>query len=97
MSAYEELQQYVAAMSEQSFQQADMLMQLTDQIKACAVYFENLTATTRDGSASTVKACFSEANRQLLIAARVLWDAGKAGSDWCGLSQPTLTLTRRKR
>ena len=95
MSTYGELVQLVSGISEETFQCAEMLVALSNQAKERAALFARLTATTGDRSADEVKASFNEANRQILIAARALMEAGKTGSEWCGNAQPQLTLRWR--
>lgn len=97
MSRYEELKQFVAALSGDTYKNAEDLVKCADNVKTCAAMFERLTATTQGNSAKAVGQAFQEAEKQLLIAARFLVEAAKAGYDWSEGFSPELNLVLKPR
>ena len=97
MSDYAELQQFVGAVSDEAQQDAYLLANCADNIERLAALFDRLTEATRDPSAKTVGTSFQSAQKQLLVAAKALVEAAKAGFTWSGESQPELKLVLRRR
>ena len=93
MSDYAELQQFVGAVSDEAQQDAYLLTNCADNIERLF----RLTEATRDPSAKTVGVSFRTAQKQLLIAAKALIEAAKAGYTWSGDSQAELKLVLRRR
>ena len=92
MSEYSELQQYVASLAANAQQSAEGIVAYSRRIEKSAALFDRLTATTNDRSAAEVGANFRDAQKQLLLAARALLEAAKAGGEWCGDSGPVKKL-----
>lgn len=97
MSDYEELQQFVKALSDDAQQNSYVLANCADNVERLVASFDRLTEATRDPSAKTVGVSFRTAQKQLLIAARALIEAAKAGYTWSGDSQAELKLVLRRR
>lgn len=97
MSDYAELQQFVGAVSDEAQQDAYLLANCADNIERLAASFNRLTEATRDPSAKTVGTSFQSAQKQLLVAAKALVEAAKAGFTWSGESQAELKLVLRRR
>lgn len=97
MSDYAELQQFVGAVSDEAQQDAYFLANCADNIERLVASFNRLTEATRDPSAKTVGTSFQSAQKQLLVAAKALVEAAKAGFTWSGESQAELKLVLRRR
>lgn len=97
MSDYAELQQFVGAVSDEAQQDAYLLTNCADNIERLVASFDRLTEASRDPSAKTVGVSFRTAQKQLLIAAKALIEAAKAGYTWSGDSQAELKLVLRRR
>lgn len=98
MSDYEKLQQLVKVVSGNTQQNAYALANGADHIEELSVLFISLTEATRDPSAKAVTASFFSAQKQMLIAAKALLEAAKAGYAWCGDAPVELNLVlKRKR
>lgn len=95
--SYAELQQFVGAVSDEAQQDAYLLTNCADNIERLVASFDRLTEATRDPSAKTVGVSFRTAQKQLLIAAKALIEAAKAGYTWSGDSQAELKLVLRRR
>ena len=92
MSAYEELWQFVAVIAYDAQSKAAELVNYAVSIDNCVVIFNRLTSTSSGNTAKTVDSSLLEAQKQILIAANALFEAAKAGSEWCGSSVPELKL-----
>ena len=98
MSSYEELQQLVSDIAGEAQDGAFNLMACAGDIEKCVTMFSKLTSSTKLNSAKTVEASFYIAHKQLLIAAKALAEASRAGFEWSGESIPQkkLVLTRKR-
>ena len=97
MSDYEELKQSVRVIADNTKQNACMLVNCADSIERLVASFNRLTEATRDSNAKNVGASFRSAQKQLLIAAKALLEAAKAGYTWSGDSQDVLKLVLKRR
>lgn len=97
MSDYEALRQFVRSVSDETQQQAYLLAGCVDQMEQLAASFNALTKATQDPAARETGASFHFAQKQLLLAARALLEAAKAGYGWCGDAPAELKLVLKRR